>query len=88
MLFGILRFEVTGGPDGQRLVLDFPRRTATREPLDHIRQVIGCYWGGLARGILSRIGSSTFGDTYIRAMLAQYPYSTASLAAPLVSYGA
>ena len=43
-LFGTLRFEVAGGPDAQRLVLEFPRRSASGEPLDPIRQVIGCYW--------------------------------------------
>ena len=43
-LFGTLRFEVAGGPDAQRLVLEFPRRSASGEPLDPIRQIIGCYW--------------------------------------------
>jgi hypothetical protein len=43
-LFGTVRFEVAGGPDAQRLVLEFPRRSASGEPLDPLRQIIGCYW--------------------------------------------
>ena len=43
-LFGTIWFEVTGGPDAQQLVLEFPRRSASGEPLDPIRQVIVCYW--------------------------------------------
>jgi hypothetical protein len=43
-LFGTLRFEVAGGPDAQRLVLESPRTPTSGEPLDPIRQVIGCYW--------------------------------------------
>lgn len=43
-LFGTVRFEVDGGPDAQRLVLKFPRRSASSEQLEPVRQVIGCYW--------------------------------------------
>ena len=42
-LFGVIGFEVTGGPDAQ-LVLAFPRRSASGERLEPIRQVVGCYW--------------------------------------------
>ena len=43
-LFGTIRFEVTGGPDAQQLVLEFPRKSATGQPLDPMREVIGCHW--------------------------------------------
>jgi ribosomal protein S27E len=43
-LFGILWFEVTGGPDAQHLVLEFPCRSTSGEQLDPIRQDIVCYW--------------------------------------------
>jgi hypothetical protein len=43
-LFGTISFEVTGGPDAQQLVLEFPRKSGSGEPLDPIRQVICCYW--------------------------------------------
>jgi len=44
LLFGTIWFEVAGGPDAQRLVLEFPRSSASGEPLDPVRQVIGCHW--------------------------------------------
>jgi hypothetical protein len=44
LLFGTIAFEVTGGPDAQRLVLEFPLRPVSGEPLDSLRQVICCYW--------------------------------------------
>jgi hypothetical protein len=44
LLFGAIRFEVAGGPDAQRLVLGFPCRSASGEPLEPVRQVITCYW--------------------------------------------
>lgn len=43
-LFGTIWFEVAGGPDAQRLVLEFPCRSASGEPVASVRQVIGCYW--------------------------------------------
>jgi uncharacterized protein YecT (DUF1311 family) len=43
-LFGTIWFEVTGGPDAQQLVLEFPRKSASGEPLDSLQQIIGCYW--------------------------------------------
>jgi hypothetical protein len=43
-LFGTIRFEVAGGPDAQRLVLEFPCRSATGKPPDPVHQVITCYW--------------------------------------------
>jgi hypothetical protein len=43
-LFGTIWFEVIGGPDAQQLVLEFPRKSASGEPLDSLQQVIGCYW--------------------------------------------
>ena len=33
-LFGAIWFEVTGGPDARQLVLEFPRKSASGEPLD------------------------------------------------------
>jgi hypothetical protein len=39
-LFGFVRFEVAGGPDSQRLVLEFPCASGG----DPVRQVITCYW--------------------------------------------
>jgi hypothetical protein len=42
-LYGAIGFEVEGGPDALRLVLEFPCRP-TGESLDAIRQVICCYW--------------------------------------------
>jgi len=44
LLFGTIGFEVAGGADASLLVLEFPRRSASGEPLDPIRQVIVCYW--------------------------------------------
>ena len=44
LLFGVVRFEVAGGPDAQRLMLEFPRRSASGQPLDPLRQGIVCYW--------------------------------------------
>lgn len=44
LLFGVVRFEVAGGPDAQRLVLEFPRRSASGRPLEPLRQAIVCYW--------------------------------------------
>ena len=43
-LFGTLWFEVTGGPDAQHLVLQFPWKSASGEQLDPIPQDILCYW--------------------------------------------
>jgi hypothetical protein len=43
-LFGMLRFEVAGGPGAQWLVLEYPRRSASGEPLDPLQQIIRCYW--------------------------------------------
>src|SRR5436190_18978623 len=43
-LFGSIWFEVTGGPDAQQLVLEFPCKSTSGEPLDPIQQVICCYW--------------------------------------------
>ena len=43
-LFGSLGFEVAGGPDAQRLVLEFPVRSGSGERLDPVRQIICCYW--------------------------------------------
>jgi hypothetical protein len=44
LLFGTVWFEVAGGPDAQRLVVEFPVRSASGERLDPVRQVICCYW--------------------------------------------
>jgi hypothetical protein len=44
VLFGTIGFEVAGGPDAQRLVLEFPVRSESGERLDPVRQVICCYW--------------------------------------------
>jgi hypothetical protein len=41
-LFGTIRFEVVGGPDAQRLVLEFPMRSESGERLDPVRQTICC----------------------------------------------
>jgi hypothetical protein len=43
-LFGTVGFEVAGGPDAQRLVLEFPVRSVSRERMDPVRQTICCYW--------------------------------------------
>ena len=43
-LFGSIRFEVAGGPDAQRLMLEFPVRSVSVERLDPVRQIICCYW--------------------------------------------
>ena len=43
-LFGTIWFEVTGGPDAQHLVLEFPWRSASGEPLAPVRQDILCWW--------------------------------------------
>jgi hypothetical protein len=43
-LFGTIRFEVTGGPDAQQLVLEFPCMSASGQTLEPLRQVISCYW--------------------------------------------
>src|SRR5262249_37028807 len=43
-LFGAIWFEVTGGPDAQQLVLGFPRKSTSGEPLDPLRQIICCHW--------------------------------------------
>jgi hypothetical protein len=43
-LFGTIGFEVEGGPDAQRVILKFPRRSASGVPLDPVRQIISCYW--------------------------------------------
>ena len=43
-LFGSIGFEVAGGPDAQRFVLEFPIRSASGDRLDPVRQVICCYW--------------------------------------------
>jgi hypothetical protein len=43
LLFGSIGFEVTGGPDAQRLLLEFPCRSES-ETLEPLRQVITCYW--------------------------------------------
>jgi hypothetical protein len=43
-LFGMVRFEVTGGPDAQQLVLEFPCRSESGERLEPLRQIITCYW--------------------------------------------
>jgi hypothetical protein len=43
-LFGAVRFEVAGGPDAQRLVLEFPCRSTSGEWRDPVRQVITWYW--------------------------------------------
>ena len=44
-LFGTLWFEVTGGPDAQHLVLQFPCRSTSGEQLDPIRQDISATGG-------------------------------------------
>jgi hypothetical protein len=44
LLFGSVWLEVAGGPDAQRLVLEFPVRSASGERLPPVKQVICCYW--------------------------------------------
>ena len=44
LLFGMLGFEVDGGPDGRRLVLEYPRKSASGTPLEPLRQAICCSW--------------------------------------------
>jgi hypothetical protein len=44
VLFGTIGFEVAGGPDAQRLVLEFPMRSEGGERLAPVRQEICCYW--------------------------------------------
>ena len=44
ILFGSIWFEITGGPDAQHLVLEFPCRSASGEQLNPITQDILCYW--------------------------------------------
>ena len=44
VLFGTVGFEVTGGPDAQQLVLEFPRRSVCGDRLDPVGQIICCYW--------------------------------------------
>jgi hypothetical protein len=43
-LFGTVDFEVAGGPDAQRLVLEFPMRSSNGERLDPMCQTIYCCW--------------------------------------------
>jgi hypothetical protein len=43
LLFGAISFEVAGGPDAQRLMLEFPCRSES-ETLEPLRQLITCYW--------------------------------------------
>jgi hypothetical protein len=43
-LFGSIGFEVAGGPDAQRLVLEFPVSSESGERLAPLRQTICCYW--------------------------------------------
>jgi hypothetical protein len=42
--FGTIWFEVIGRPDAHQLVLEFPRKSASGEPLESLQQIIGCYW--------------------------------------------
>jgi len=44
LLFGAIWFEVTGGPNAQHLVLQFPRKSASGEQLHPLRQDILSYW--------------------------------------------
>ena len=44
LLFGTIGFEVAGGPDAQRLVLEFPIRSVSGERLAPVQQIISCYW--------------------------------------------
>jgi hypothetical protein len=44
LLFGTVWFEVAGGPDAQRLVVEFPVRSASGERLPPVQQEICCYW--------------------------------------------
>jgi hypothetical protein len=43
-LFGSIRFEIAGGPDAQRLILEFPVSSSGGERLAPVRQQICCYW--------------------------------------------
>jgi hypothetical protein len=43
LLFGTICFEVAGGADAQRLILEFPCPSASGEA-EPVRQVIVCYW--------------------------------------------
>jgi hypothetical protein len=43
-LFGSVGFEVAGGPDAQRLVLEFPIKSISGDRLNPARQIICCYW--------------------------------------------
>jgi hypothetical protein len=44
LLFGTIRFEVTGTTDAQALTLEFPVKSASGELLEPIPQIIGCCW--------------------------------------------
>jgi hypothetical protein len=44
-LFGIIGFSAEGGgADGWRLILEFPRKSASGTLLDPVQQTISCYW--------------------------------------------
>src|ERR1044071_9432465 len=49
-LLGSIGFEVAGGPYAQRLILEFPLRSASGERLAPLQQVICCYWQQTRRG--------------------------------------
>jgi hypothetical protein len=43
-LFGTIGFEVEGGPDALRLILEFTRKSASDTLITPVRQTIICYW--------------------------------------------
>lgn len=72
LLFGTVRFEVAGGPDAKRLLLDFPCSSTNGKQLDPIRQIIVCCWrkahfgGRYLMFVCSECGSS------VRVLYARY----------------
>src|SRR5260370_9045566 len=59
LLFGSIWFEITGGPDAQKLVLAFPCKSTSGELLDPVRQIIVSYWRKAHFGGPSLMLSST-----------------------------
>src|SRR5215207_4580931 len=72
LLYGTVRFEVAGGPDAMRLLLDFPCRSTDGRQVDPIQQVVVCYWrkapfgGRYLRFVCSECRSS------VRVLYARY----------------
>ena len=52
---------MTGGPDAQHIVLEFPCRSASGEQLDPIPQDILCYWRKAHYGGFAQVKRRSFG---------------------------